>query len=67
MENYKASQPRFSITQKAKVVDIYRRRSFMGLSIWLYYDTILETGQTNKTLYLLNNPDEVRQYKLQSI
>lgn len=57
---YKISKPIFSDYHKSEVVDILKLgKIFWLFPFWWHHDTILNRGQAEEVVYLLNNPDVV--------
>lgn len=60
--NYKITKPRFSEWHHAEVVDILKRGKVLWIfPFWRHHDTILNMGQAEEVVYLLNNPDVMQQ------
>ncbi len=58
---FKLSSPRFSTQYGYEVVDILKRKTLFGfIHYWQYHDTLLNNGQAEEVVFLLNNPDEVK-------
>lgn len=57
---YKLGKPRFSSYHKIEVIDIFKRKTFLGfINYWSHSDTIKNAGQANEVVMLLNNPSEL--------
>jgi hypothetical protein len=65
---YKLTAPRFSKYHNDMVVDILKKgKLFWVIPFWFYHDTILNKGQAEEVVYLLNNPAEMERRILAAI
>lgn len=55
-EQYKLGGSRFSEHFGYPVVDIYKRKRFLGFPYWSHNQTIRDARQGEEVVFLLNNP-----------
>jgi hypothetical protein len=54
---YKLSKPYYSHLQKCELVDILKRKKLLFFfGYWSHHDTLLNLGQAEEIVFLLNNP-----------
>lgn len=56
---YKMSNRHFSQLKNKNMVDIYIKKRILGIPYCAYHETILDVGQAEEVVYLLNNPSEM--------
>ena len=42
------------------IIDILEQKRFLGIRYYAYKETILNIGQAEEVVYLMNNPDEMK-------
>ena len=62
MEKYKYGKRRYSRVYMDFVKDIFVKWKVLWvIPVWVYHDTLLDRGQVEEVVYLLNHPEEVKE------